>query len=477
MTTMPAKKRGTTLPLGLSERRLLLVVVDVLVLNLALALALILRQGVPAPTGLLILLIRYPESFALLTIFWLVMAPVLDAYDLKKTANPFTSAYTVTWALAATCLTYVLVSYVAPPLFQSRLAWVLLVAFAVGLMVAWRAIYAVVLARPLFQRRALIVGAGQSGTTLLHVLREMSRSGYHVCGFIDDDPAKRETTVDGVPVLGTSRDLVEVAQREGASEVIVAITHLHEIGEPLFRAIMGCHEQGIHVTTMPIVYEDVTGRVAVEHIGRRIHLFLPPNPSSTHRLYAVLKRLADIGGSIVGLAVFAVCLPFILVAIKLDSRGPVFYTQERVGKGGQVFRVIKLRSMMADGEQDGQAVWATRDDERITRVGRFLRRVHLDEFPQFVNVLKGEMSLIGPRPERPQFVAQLAEQIPFYRARHAVKPGLTGWAQIKYRYGNTVEDALIKLQYDLYYIKHRSLYLDLFIAAKTVLVMLSFKGT
>jgi len=240
---------------------------------------------------------------------------------------------------------------------------------------------------------------------------------------------------------------------------------------------MDCHEQGIHVVTMPDVYEGVSGRVAVEHIGRRLHLILPLYSSPTQCVYEALKRLFDVVIAALGLAVFAAFLPFIIVATRLDSRGPVFYAQERVGQGGRIFKLIKLRSMVDGAEQNGQAVWATANDARITRVGKFLRRTRLDEVPQLVNVLKGEMSLIGPRPERPQFVAELTKQIPFYRARHAVRPGITGWAQVKYRYGNSVEDALVKLQYDLYYIKHRSVYLDLLITAKTALVMVSFKGT
>lgn len=173
----------------------------------------------------------------------------------------------------------------------------------------------------------------------------------------------------------------------------------------------------------------------------------------------------------------AILLPFIALAIRLDSPGSVFYTQEREGRGGRRFRIIKFRSMVADAERAGKAVWATRDDPRITRVGKFMRRTRLDELPQFVNVLRGEMSIVGPRPERPQFVAQLQEEIPFYRARLSVKPGLTGWAQVKYRYGNTTEDALIKLQYDLYYIKHQSMVLDILILLRTIRVVLGFKGT
>jgi lipopolysaccharide/colanic/teichoic acid biosynthesis glycosyltransferase len=178
----------------------------------------------------------------------------------------------------------------------------------------------------------------------------------------------------------------------------------------------------------------------------------------------------------VGLLLFAVFLPFIVLALYLDSPGPIFYTQERVGKGGRVYRVLKLRTMVPQAESDGQAVWARTNDPRVTRVGRVLRWMHLDEMPQFVNILKGEMSIVGPRPERPEFVAELEKQIPFYRVRHAVKPGMAGWALINYGYASSVEDALVRLQYDLYYIKHQSIWLDLLILIKTFWAMLTLKG-
>ena len=255
--------------------------------------------------------------------------------------------------------------------------------------------------------------------------------------------------------------------------MLLAITgRLHD---DLFRGLMACYEQGVDIKPMPLFYEEVLGRVPVEHLGQ--HWFVgrfhanPPTP------YRTLKRFMDIMLALVGLSVLAVIFPFVAAAIYLDSPGPIFYLQERLGRAGRSFRVIKFRSMVPNAERRGQAVWATRRDRRITRVGMFLRRTRLDEFPQFINILKGEMSIVGPRPERPQFVAQLQEQIPFYRTRLSVKPGLTGWGQIKYGYGSSVEDALMKLQYDLYCIKHRSLTLDALVILRTIKVMLAFKGT
>jgi lipopolysaccharide/colanic/teichoic acid biosynthesis glycosyltransferase len=181
--------------------------------------------------------------------------------------------------------------------------------------------------------------------------------------------------------------------------------------------------------------------------------------------------------AIIGLVITLVLFPFIAGAIYLNSPGPILYTQERSGRAGRRFKIIKFRSMVPDAEQEGEAIWATQNDDRVTGVGKFLRLTRLDELPQLINVLKGEMSIVGPRPERPEFIDHLQEEIPFYRARLSVKPGLTGWAQVQYRYGSTVQDALIKLEYDLYYIKYRSLPLDLLIILRTIRVMLTFKGT
>jgi exopolysaccharide biosynthesis polyprenyl glycosylphosphotransferase len=284
-------------------------------------------------------------------------------------------------------------------------------------------------------------------------------------------------TIGDVPVIGARHDLVRLVQERGIQEVILAMPHNQQIHGDLFQAVMDCYELGAEVIPMPHLYERLTGRMPVEHVGQQVYVLLPLNHSVAKSLYTLVKQAIDVGGALVGLVGLALAFPLIALAIWLDSPGPVFYRQTRVGKGGQPFQMTKLRTMVQGAESPGEPVWAQENDERVTRFGRFARRTRLDEVPQLWNVLKGEMSLVGPRPERPEFVKDLQEQIPFYRSRHAVRPGLTGWAQINYEYGNSVADSLTKLQYDLYYIKHRSLHLDLVILARTVGTVLSFSGT
>ena len=227
---------------------------------------------------------------------------------------------------------------------------------------------------------------------------------------------------------------------------------------------------------MPVMYEALTGKVPVEHIGDNWYVAMPIHHPGTGGLYPPIKRAMDVVLASLGLVLLGLAFPFIALAIYLDSRGPIFYTQERVGKGGRIFGAFKFRSMVPDAEKQGQAVWAKKGDPRVTRVGRLLRATHVDEFPQFLNIIRGEMSAVGPRPERPEFVAQLEKEIPFYRTRHCVKPGMAGWGLVKQGYGASREDALVKLQYDLYYIKHQSVWMDVVILLKTIVDTLTLGG-
>jgi exopolysaccharide biosynthesis polyprenyl glycosylphosphotransferase len=430
--------------------------------------------------------------FFLLPAAWLFLAAVNDCYDLQVAGHPMRILRRLSYTTGQTALIYLIAFFVfgRPIILASSASGVQTQAGLVGLLQVpriipalfllvslpliafWRIGYIKIFTSRSMQRRAIIVGAGDSGRALATCLQP-ALLDYKFVGFIDDDPEKQGCVIEGLSVLGDRYDLERLIQLTKTNEIILAINN--EIHVDLLKVLMNCYEHGYPIQPMQLLYEQTLGQIPVRHLGQQ--WFLDPFNTTSSLSYRAGKRLMDITLSVLGLAVFIVIFPFIALAIYLDSQGPIFYSQERVGKGGKVFHVLKLRSMMPNAEGQGKAVWASRADPRITRLGVFLRRTRLDEVPQLLNVLKGEMSIIGPRPERPQFVAELQEQIPFYRTRLSVAPGLTGWAQIKYGYGSSVEDALIKLQYDLYYIKHQSLMLDLLISLRTINVILALKGT
>jgi exopolysaccharide biosynthesis polyprenyl glycosylphosphotransferase len=420
--------------------------------------------------------------FVTLTLVWWACATFLDCYDLARAASTTNSVSTCATAALVTVLVYTLIPWLTPPLHSRSLIFGF-AGLALGGVVSWRVFYARVFVQPWFKQRALVVGAGRSGRHLAAELRRAPQdanpyrgTGYRLIGFIDDNNEYHGVTVEGVPVLGGSGDLVSLAQDLEIDEVIVAITHRHAIADALFAELLRCRELGLRVTTMSALYERLLGRVPVEHVGRDLHMVLPMEETAAERLYHGLKRLVDLGFAVAGLMAMAWLVPLVALVNALTSPGPLFYRQTRVGKGGRHFQVFKFRTMYPDAEKGIGAVWACLNDERATLAGRLLRRSRLDELPQVLNVLRGEMSVIGPRPERPEFVEQLAEQIPFYRLRHSVRPGITGWAQMRFRYGSSVEDAKVKLEYDLYYIKHAGPSLDANILLRTLPVMLRMEG-
>ncbi len=469
------------LSLRFSERKVILAAGDLLIINLAFLFALAPRPDF-SPT-LTAMWARLPW-FILLSGLWLLVGALLNIYDLARAASAMHSL----WAAAGSALFtggfYFFIPYLTPALPNRRLELFLLPVIATAGVAAWRVAYAKVFVQPQFQQRALVVGAGWSGQALAQAIAETGDgngnpyrgTGYHILGFIDDDPAKQGQEIEGIPVLGDRLDLPRLVEELRPDELIVAITHAQTIHGELFQAILDCREMGIPVTTMAALYERMTGRVPVEHAGRDLYVIMPLAQPAGYRLYLALRRLIDLGIALLGCGLVAVLTPIVWLVNRLTAPGNLFYRQTRIGQGGRSFEVVKFRSMIMDAERDTGAVWAKENDGRATPMGRILRNTRLDEIPQFWNVLRGEMSLIGPRPERPEFVCQLAEEIPFYRVRHAVKPGITGWAQVKYRYGASVDDALIKLQYDLYYIKHQGPYLDLLVLLKTVQVVLGMQG-
>jgi lipopolysaccharide/colanic/teichoic acid biosynthesis glycosyltransferase len=295
---------------------------------------------------------------------------------------------------------------------------------------------------------------------------------YKVLGYVNSDSVKNGK----VAVRNIDIDKLEhFVIKNAVSEVVIASQKTDGITVNLYNQLIHLLETGYIIREYTQVYENITQRIPVQYVARDFYRYFPFSRSNQNQLYLLFFRGLEIIVSIIGLIIGILLIPFIVLGNAIANRGKLFYTQDRVGRNGEVFKILKFRTMISNAESEG-AVFAILNDSRITLFGKFLRKTRMDEFPQFINILKGDMALIGPRPERPFFVDEIAEVMPFYNTRHVIKPGLTGWAQVNYSYGETIDDSLIKLQYDLYYIKHRSIFIDINILFKTFSTILFYRG-
>ena len=471
------------LSLRLSERRTLLALSDLILVNLTVLLALwiwTVRGGLVFDRSFIA---NQIEWFFLLSALWLLASYFVGLYELPRITHLSAATNSLAQAIILVILAYMgIYFFLAGPdtlprgivLYQGMSSFILIILS--------RALFLTLVRHSLFSRKAVIVGAGKSGQEIARLIQQHARAHYQLVGFIDDDPIMRgrmirikpdsNTTIE-LPVLGASHELVSHAQANDAHEIILAITK--DISASLLDALLACKIQGKEITLMPLLYEQLTGMVPIDYIGNNWNAVLPLETAESGGWYPITKRVFDITGALVGLTLYAPILPLIMLFIRLDSAGPIFYSQARVGKGGKVFQTLKLRTMITEAEKDG-ARRATTNDPRITRVGRWLRKTRLDEMPQLLNVLMGDMSAVGPRPERPEHIKEFEEKIPFHSLRNAVRPGMAGWAVINYDYVETLQDAKIRLQYDLYYIKHQSLWLDLLILLRTMGQMIALRG-
>jgi sugar transferase (PEP-CTERM system associated) len=340
---------------------------------------------------------------------------------------------------------------------------------ALAMMILWRLAIHWVMRHPRLGERILIVGTDTLATEVAREAMLRRDLGYKIVGFVSEDPKLVGQSLLNPKVLGVVGDLNRIVSEEKIDRVVIALQDRR--GHMPVDQLLKIRLQGsAAIEEGTSLYEKLTGKLSMEMLRPSWIIFSGGGKRST--VSQLARRLFNAVMAAIGLVL---SLPIALLAaitVKLDSPGPIFYTQERVGKNGRVFRIIKFRSMRQDAEKNGEAQWAVAGDPRITRVGSLLRKTRIDEIPQFVNILRGEMSFVGPRAERPVFVEQLTEQIPFYSQRHLVEPGLTGWAQVNYGYGASVEDAMQKLQYDLYYIKNVSLLFDIWIMFKTIKIVL-----
>jgi sugar transferase (PEP-CTERM system associated) len=388
------------------------------------------------------------------------------AFYSKRTILSITMAITMVAGLSMVFF------YIAPQWQMGRGMLAIQIAMVWIILNAWRLLYGILIQSATSRTGAIVLGAGEAGKAVYQLL-QAPFSPYEVKGFLDDDPALLGKPAGSPAVLGRLDQLQEVARQIGAEAAILAVPRNRPVW--LTRKILEARMVGMEIIETASVYERLIGRIPVQYIEDQWLLYASGFNILVRDYIQKIKRLADFMAATTLLFVSAPLMAVTALAIRLDSPGPVFYHQERVGKGGRTYTVYKFRSMCIDAEQD-RAEWAQKRDPRVTRVGRWMRLFRIDELPQIWNVFTGEMSLVGPRPERPEFVKELESQTPYYNVRHTVRPGITGWAQVKYPYSASLEDSLRKLEYDLYYIKNMSLLLDIRILLKTVGVVLSAQG-
>lgn len=456
------------------ERRVMLLNGDILAVVIALVISLWVWGNQAQPQGFTVsfILDQVPGWFYLLPFIWLFL--MIELYDVRKASSWSHTLQGVATAALIGSILYLGIYFTSPPESLPRTGVAIFILGSIIFTLLWRLFYIRVLTREMFLPRVLLVGGGASGKILLQSFNKIEPKPYHIIGIIDDDQAKLGLEIEGYKVLGSGIDLLDVIIKEKISDVIVAITGA--IKGATFQAVLDAQELGIEITRMPVAYEDLNQTVPIRILETDWILRSFVDDTGASGTYHVAKRIMDLVGGLIGVGIFLIIYLPIAFLVFVDDGFPILYRQERLGQRAKPYKIIKFRTMVKDAEVDGKAKWASEGDQRITKIGRFLRRTHLDEFPQFLNVLKGEMSLVGPRSERPSLVNKLQKEVPFYRARLLVKPGVTGWAQINYGYPETVDETIDKLEYDLYYIKNRTILLDLRIILGTPATIFGLKG-
>ncbi len=458
-------KSSNRLHFEVSERKILLRVMDVLVCVL----------------GLYVLSSLFNFSYfsitsdkwawTLVLVFYLLLfATIFELYQLPKTTDFNRVFKNCVLTSLLTVLFYLFTPFYTPSLPENRIQILYFFVGILGSLSLWRWSYITFISSPRFYKNTLIVG---DSFDIEQLERKLSAADPHyvVCGYIQTCNASQNSELPQLKI----DELDEFLEQQLINEIIVYTPSAQGLDAELHEALIGLLKRGYNIKKYAQVYEELTQRLPVKDVTRDFYTYFPFSRSGQNKLYLFFTRVFDVLASLLGLLFLILILPIVVLLNSIANRGPLFYRQIRVGRHGKCFSIYKLRSMVEHAEQNG-AQYAKKNDSRITPFGKFLRRTRLDEIPQFINVLLGDMSVIGPRPERPEFVAELKESIPFYEVRHVIKPGLTGWAQVNAKYAENETDSLEKLQYDLYYIKHRGLYLDFRIFLKTLSTIIFFRG-
>lgn len=450
----------------LSERKLLLRIVDILIIVVSLW---------AASTFLNFEYIDFEHPRIIiwlltLAVYLFLIGEVFELYNLKVSNNSFLVIRSIFITTVITTLLYTFTPYISPSLPENRIQILYFFVIITVPVALWRFLYMVVLFSPKYFKTIAVIGHSSRASKMLELIEE--KGLYNVTFYSSDkvlDSPCKHISIKEI-------DLKKLVAKHLTTEIVVSTTGFSsEVINKLNKQLIYQFENGINIKSFGSFYEELTDSVPKEYLDHHFYKNINFSKNNEKGLYLFLHRLIDVIISFIGTLFFLCILPVVVIGNLIGNRGPLFYKQERVGKQGEIFEILKLRSMVTDAEKNG-AVWAKKNDSRITTFGRFLRLTRLDEIPQFYNILKGDMSLIGPRPERPEFVKDLAEKIPFYAIRHVVRPGLTGWAQVNYPYASTLEEQETKLRYDLFYIKERNAFIDFKILIKTINTVLFFKG-
>jgi len=413
----------------------------------------------------------------IINLFWLLLFALFGLYGKWKNLSRFDEVVSVYKTITVGAIVFLVIAFSTDAtISESKLIvlgyWAALVVIVGAGRVGVRSVQRMLLTRGIGTKPSIIVGTIDHITDMLRKIRRFSALGYDVKGVVPIDRGRHPSQIEGIPALGTVSDLHSLVEAYHITDVLIALEFKEE--EEIFRLISAVDSFDVDYSILPGPADVLAKRIMFNHLYGfpMIRILSEPMPPWEKNV----KRLIDIGASLAALILFFPLMLLVAAAIKLESPGPVFYIQERIGYRGIKFRLWKFRSMIADAEKHSGPVWAGKNDDRITRTGKIIRKMRIDEIPQFYNILIGDMSLVGPRPEREFFVDQLKKKIPYYPLRLKVKPGLTGWAQIKHNYDRTLDDVREKLKYDLYYIENMSLSMDFKILLATVYVVLGAKG-
>jgi len=407
-----------------------------------------------------------------LCIYIIFFGQIFELYNLKVASSRYLVLRSIGITAFLTTVFYIFTPIVAPILPGNRLQILYLFGTIFLPILIWRFIYIGFVFLPKYHKYLLLIGKSDDLLDLIHLI-ERKAPDNRIVGYISEKVIPN-INEDYKRFVATDEFIKDIVEYHYISEVVVSKGDLSE-SKKIYNQLIYLFENGVPIVSAKKFVEKITYLVPELELSDSFYDYLTISQSQQSKLYLAFTRLFDIITALIGVLFLTLMLPIILLGNLIANRGKLFYFQERVGQKGKTFTMIKLRTMVKDAEKDG-AVWASKDDYRVTLFGKFLRSARLDEVPQFLNILRGDMSLIGPRPERPEFVIDLEKQIPFYAIRHVVKPGLTGWAQVMHPYANTIEDYNLKVRYDLYYIKERSLLMDFRIVIKTITTVLFFRG-